>query len=356
MQISNTIGLMSGTSLDGLDIVYVEISYNSNWSYKIKEAQTIKYSNKWIKKLTVANQLNGFELIKIHKEYGILLAQIINKFITDRQIPKNDIDVISSHGHTVFHQPNKRFSYQIGCGIEISSKTNIKTICDFRSLDIAHGGEGAPLVPIGDLHLFKDYKYCLNIGGIANISYTNNSKRIAGDIDFANINSNRLANQLDLSMDRDGELAKKGSLNIELLNKLNEITFYKKNFPRSLGIEDYHKWYKPVLDDFNIPIQDQLHTTGIHLCNNIFKLIEKDDFNEILITGGGAHNKFWIHSLNKMGINIKLPSKEIIEFKEALIFAFLGVLYLNNEVNTLASVTGASKNLKSGTLYDPKNF
>jgi len=157
-------------------------------------------------------------------------------------------------------------------------------------------------------------------------------------------------------MDKDGELAKKGSLNIELLNKLNEITFYKKNFPKSLGIEDYHKWYKPVLDDFNIPIQDQLHTTGIHLCNNIFKLIEKDDFNEMLITGGGAHNKFWIHSLNKMGINIKLPSKEIIEFKEALIFAFLGVLYLNNEVNTLASVTGASKNLKSGTLYDPKNF
>ncbi len=352
----NAIGLMSGTSLDGLDIVYVEISYRSKWNFKIKKAQTIKYDEFWGDKLLAANHIKGFELIQLNKDFGTYIGLKINTFIEENKIERKKIDLISSHGHTVFHQPKNGFTYQIGCGLEISRITKIKTICDFRSLDVAHGGQGAPLVPIGDIHLFGNHKYCLNIGGIANISFDKNNKRIAGDIDFANINSNFLAKSLGFEMDVNGRLAEEGKLNNELLQKLSEISFYDEKFPKSLGVEDYHKWYKPILDDFNIKVQDKLHTTGFHLCSNIKKIIDRGNSYDLLITGGGAFNKFWLNTLIKMGINIVIPKKEIIDYKEALIFAFLGVLYVRNEVNTLSSVTGASKDLKSGILYDPKNF
>ena len=352
----NAIGLMSGTSLDGLDIVYVEISYRSKWNFKIKKAQTIKYDEFWGNKLLAANHIKGLALIQLNKDFGTYVGSKINTFIEENKIERKKIDLISSHGHTVFHQPKNGFTYQIGCGLEISRITKIKTICDFRSLDVAHGGQGAPLVPIGDLHLFSNHKYCLNIGGIANISFDKNNKRIAGDIDFANINSNFLAKSLGFEMDENGRLAEEGKLNNELLQKLSEISFYNEKFPKSLGIEDYYKWYKPILDDFNIKVQDKLHTTGFHLCSNIKKIINGGNSFDLLITGGGAFNKFWLSTLTKMGINIVIPEKEIINYKEALIFAFLGVLYVRNEVNTLSSVTGASKDLKSGILYDPKNF
>lgn len=352
----NTIGIMSGTSLDGLDIVYVEISYSSKWNFKIKKAQTIKYNELWGGKLVAANQIQGLSLIQLNKDFGTYIGLKINTFIEENKIERKKIDLISSHGHTVFHQPKNGFTYQIGCGLEISKITKIKTVCDFRSLDISFGGQGAPLVPIGDLHLFSNHKYCLNIGGIANISFEKCNKRIAGDIDFANINSNLLAKSLGFEMDENGRLAESGKLNNELLQKLGEISFYNKKFPKSLGIEEYHQWYKPILDDFNIKVHDKLHTTGYHLCSNIKKIIETENSLDLFITGGGAYNKFWLNTLTKMGINIIIPEKEIIDYKEALIFAFLGVLYVRNEVNTLSSVTGASKDLKSGILYDPKNF
>lgn len=356
MKIYNTIGLMSGTSLDGLDIVYVELKFDLYWHYKILEAKTISYSSEWINKLSNANNFSGIELIKLNKDYGNYLGNQVNNFISKYSINKNEIDLISSHGHTIFHQPQLRFTYQIGCGIEISTKTNIKTICDFRSLDLAHGGQGAPLVPIGDLNLFSEYKYCLNLGGIANISFDKNDQRVAGDIDFANINSNNLAKKLGFSMDENGGLANKGILNESLLKELKENNFYALSFPKSLAIEDYHNWYQPILNKYNISIYDQLHTTGIHLCQNIKKLLPKSNKQQLLITGGGAYNSFWTNNLKKMGLDVILPDDQTIQFKEALIFSFLGVLYLKKEVNTLSSVTGAKKDLKSGTLYDPKNF
>jgi len=356
MLIYNTIGVMSGTSLDGIDIVYAGFYYEKNWEYKVKKGTTFPYDNVWKDKLSKASLLSGLEIIRLHKDFGLLLAEKINMFIEKHGINNNKIDLIASHGHTVFHQPENKITLQIGCGLEISRITKIKTVCDFRSLDVAHGGQGAPLVPIGDLHLFNNYKYCLNIGGIANISFDSNNKRIAGDIDFANINSNLLANSLGFEMDENGRLAESGKLNNELLQKLSEISFYSEKFPKSLGIEDYYKWYKPVLDNFNIKIQDKLHTTGFHLCSNIKKIVDRKNYLNLLITGGGVFNKFWINTLIKMDVNIVIPKKEIIDFKEALIFAFLGVLRVRNEINTLASVTGATKDLISGILYDPKKF
>jgi len=352
----NTIGIMSGTSLDGIDVVYVEFSYEKNWNFNIKKATTFPFDNLWADKLSSANKLSRLKITQLHKDFGLLLAEKVNFFINEYGINKNKIDLIASHGHTVFHQPENKITLQIGCGIEISKKTNVKTVCDFRSLDVAHGGQGAPLVPIGDLLLFSSHEYCLNIGGIANISFDEENRRIAGDIDFANINSNCLSKKLGFKWDENGNLARQGRLNKSLLEKLNQLSFYKSDFPKSLGIEDYFRWYEPVIDDFNISILDKLHTTGIHLCKNIKKVLGNGINTNLLVTGGGAYNSFWIENLSKQGVNTVIPSKEIIEFKEALIFAFLGVLRVRNEINTLASVTGATKDLISGILYDPKKF
>ncbi len=356
MIIYNTIGVMSGTSLDGLDIVYVQIIKDKKWSYQLKFAKTYSYNKSWLKKLSEASILQGLNLIELNIKFGQFIGSKINDFIKENKINKKEINLISSHGHTVYHQPKKGFTYQIGCGKEISIITNITSVSDFRSLDVAHGGQGAPLVPIGDLFLFNDYEYCLNIGGIANISYDSNKKRIAGDIDFANINSNRLSRKLGHTMDENGNLAMGGEFNEPLFNELRNCIYYQQTFPKSLGIEDYFSWYEPILKKHNISINDQLHTAGILLCENIKKLIESKEKNKLLITGGGAFNSFWIQTLKSMKIKVVLPEKATIDYKEAIIFAFLGLLKLNNQVNTLCSVTGAKKDLKSGIVFNPKNF
>mgnify|MGYP005696320221 CR=1 FL=1 len=356
MIIYNTIGVMSGTSLDGLDIVYVQIIKDKKWSYDLKCAKTYSYNKRWFKNLSEAPTLKGLKLIELNIKFGQFVGSKINDFIEVNKINKKEINLISSHGHTVFHQPRKGFTYQIGCGKEISITTNITSVSDFRSLDVAHGGQGAPLVPIGDLFLFSDYEYCLNIGGIANVSYDSKKKRIAGDIDFANINSNYLSKRLGYPMDENGNLAMNGEFNELLFNELKNCSFYKESFPKSLGIEDYLSWYEPILKKFNISVNNQLHTTGILLCENIKKLIEHKEKNKLLITGGGAFNSFWIQTLKSMGIKLILPDKATIEYKEAIIFSFLGVLKFTNQVNTLCSVTGAKKDLKSGIVFNPKNF
>ena len=356
MIIYNTIGVMSGTSLDGLDIVYVQIIKNEKWSYHLKFAKTYSYNKSWLKKLSEASTLKGLDLIELNIKFGQFIGSKINEFIKHNKINIKEINLISSHGHTVFHQPKKGFTYQIGCGKEISISTNITSVSDFRSLDVAHGGQGAPLVPIGDLFLFNEYSYCLNVGGIANISYDCNKKRIAGDIDFANINSNSLSKKLGHKMDKNGKFAKGGEFNEQLFNELRNCNYYQQSFPKSLGIEDYFSWYEPILKKHNISIKDQLHTSGILLCENIKKLIESKGRNKLLITGGGAFNSFWIQTLKSMGIIVVLPEKETIEYKEAIIFAFLGVLKSNNQVNTLSSVTGAKRDLKSGIVFNPENF
>ena len=218
-----------------------------------------------------------------------------------------------------------------------------------------HLSQGAPLVPLGDNLLFNKYEACLNIGGIANISIKRNDTQIAGDIDFANIFSNRLA-KLDYEFDQDGYLASNGKLNEILLDKLKELSFYKKSFPKSLAIEDYLKWYKPIISTYNCSINDKLYTCGYFLCENISSIVKKYNIkNEVLCTGGGIKNLFWKNTLQKMGVNIIIPKKNIIDYKEALIFAFLGVLKVEKQNNILCSVTGGKKNINSGVIYNSEN-
>lgn len=343
---------MSGTSLDGVDIVHVSFNKDANWKYKIHSFSCVKYSKKWLNILNKSEKLSANKLLIIHKEYGEYLGTITNAFIKQKNINISKIDAIASHGHTIFHQPEHKLTFQLGCGSCIANKTNIKVVNDFRTLDIAFGGQGAPLVPVGDELLFKEYDYCLNLGGIANISFNNHSERIAGDIGFANMFSNQLIQKKGRIFDENGKTAQSGKLNLELFNEIKNLGFFSKNFPKSLGKEDFDNWYYPIFDQFKISIEDKLHTAGYHLCYSINNIVKQN--KTMLITGGGAYNSFWTNTLkNSFNIDFEIPNHVLIEYKEALIFAFLGLLRLLGIENTYSSITGASKNLKSGVIHLP---
>ena len=348
MIVNKVIGIMSGTSLDGLDIAYCTFSFNKTWNFQIIESTTISYSDQWKEMLSHAPNLSGIELLKLHKEYGQFIGQCVNDFLQNKDLK---VDLIASHGHTVFHQPENKITLQIGDGAEIASQTGITTISDFRSLDVALGGQGAPLVPIGDELLFPEFDYCLNLGGFANISFKSQNKRIAFDIGPANIILNYLTQKMGHTYDQNGNLGKMGRLNTQLLSALDTLEYYKKPFPKSLGKEWLDQEFIPILNQFHIPINDQLTTVYHHIANQITKVIKSDD-SKLLITGGGAYNTFLIDLIKeKTEATVVIPDKEIIEFKEALIFAFLGVLRFHKQVNCLSSVTGASKDCSGGVIH-----
>ena len=254
----------------------------------------------------------------------------------------------------MFHQPERGITLQIGDGQSISNLTKINVINNFRAVDVSLGGQGAPLVPIGDQLLFSEYTYCLNLGGIANISINEKNEIKAGDIAFANMVSNDLAKKKNLMYDIDGHLAKSGCISTPLLNELNELPYFDKPFPKSLATEGYVNWFKPVLEKYDLPVEDKLHTVGNHLCIQIKRAIREIE-SPILITGGGSFNSFWIKNLSNLGLNIKIPDRELVEYKEALIFALLGVLKKENLINVLSSVTGSSSDTSSGDVFNPNS-
>lgn len=344
------IGLMSGTSLDGVDIAYCRfIQTDGQWRYEIVNVQTINYNNKWIEKLTNIGKQGAINFVQTHTEYGHYLGELTNNFIKKNNL---DVDFISSHGHTVFHQPEKKITFQIGDGAAIAAKCNLPVVCDFRSLDVARGGQGAPLVPIGDKLLFSEYDHCLNLGGFANTSYDEGGKRIAYDICPVNIVLNKLAKELGKDYDDKGKTATSGKINVDLLKELNSISFYEKTSPKSLGKEWFTETFFPILSKYNISIQDKLRTVCEHIAVQIANTGTRDQNKTILLTGGGVHNDFLVSRIKAQSPHkIVIPLKKIVDFKEALIFAFLGVLRMRKEVNCLRSVTGASKDSIGGTIY-----
>lgn len=348
MMISQAIGLMSGTSLDGLDICLARFEKKGqNWSFEILKGETIPYPVSWEEKLRNAIHLSAEELLELHSEYGFYLGQQVQDFIQRNEL--QHIDLISSHGHTVFHQPQKRFTLQIGDGRAIKLMTGIPVVYDFRAQDVLMGGNGAPLVPIGDELLFSQYDACLNLGGFSNISLKVADQRIAFDIAPVNIVLNRLAQQFDKNFDENGELARTGKVNQELLSKLNSLEFYQQSHPKSLGIEWCNAYVYPLLG--TIERTDLLTTCTEHISQQISKVINENNLKSVLFTGGGTYNSFLMEKIRqKTHAEIIIPEKEIIEYKEALIFAFMGVLRQNNEVNVLASATGSSKDHSSGIM------
>ena len=344
------LGLMSGTSLDGIDLVYVSFLNDNYQKFDILHSETVSYSKRWKSTLQNSIDFSSEDLKDLNIEYGSLLGNVINDFVAKYDIDK--IDFIASHGHTVLHQPHKGITLQIGDGQTIANATKQKVICDFRTQDVVLGGQGAPLVPIGDELLFSNYDYCLNLGGFSNISFNKEGLRIAFDICPVNIVLNHYVNKLGLEYDESGKIASKGRLNNQLLEKLNSIGFYSEEPPKSLGLEWVKENIFPLIDGLETDVSVILRTFVEHVAIQISKVIK--DNNSVLVTGGGAFNSFLMNRIEVVSNSkIELPKTKLIDFKEALVFAFLGVLRFNGQVNCLSSVTGAKKNHSSGEVFLP---
>ena len=344
-----SIGLMSGTSVDGLDVCCATFSIkDGKWSFHIDCARGYDYPADLKKKLGKDVQnMSAYEFVAFHSEYGRFLGQRVNDFMAEFKVKP---DIIASHGSTVFHEPGKRIMYQIGDGAAIAAETGIPTVSDFRRLDIMLGGQGAPLVPVGDNLLFGQYDYCLNIGGFSNISWRDGDKRIAFDISPVNYVINRFCRSIGLEMDRDGVIASRGTVHQPLLDALNALDYYSKTWPKSLGREWVEANVFPLLDASGLTLEDLLRTYYEHCAQQLARVTKPG--RSLLVTGGGAYNKFLIERMRELsGCNIVVPEPAIIEFKEALIFAFLGVLYMFDQPSCLRSVTGASRDNIGGMLF-----
>lgn len=343
------LGIMSGTSLDGLDFALCEFQkFENNYKYSIIKTDFYGYDINWKQKLSTAQYLSGFEIIKLHKEYGKFIGQKANEFLENTQKPS----FIASHGHTIFHNPEENITFQIGEGAFIAAETGISTISDFRTLDMAFGGQGAPLVPVGDKLLFPEYDYCLNLGGFANISFDEKNKRKAYDICPFNFIINHFAKLKGTEFDKNGEIAKSGKVNKLLLNELNKIAYYQKKYPKSLGREYTEKYFFPIFNQYKISVEDILRTFYEHTVLQINKSVSENNNIKILVSGGGAYNNFFISLLRNFSEkDWIIPDKEIIDYKEAIIFAFLGFLRSIKDINTFKSVTGAYKNTFGGNIF-----
>lgn len=345
--------MMSGTSLDGVDIAWCEFTGDDQHpSYSIHAAETIPYSAIWKKKLAAAHLLNGEALTNLDAQYGRYLGQLAFGFIKNHKCRP---DFIASHGHTVFHRPEQGFTLQIGNGAHLAAASGERAICDFRSLDVALGGQGAPLVPIGDRMLFGGFGYCLNLGGFANISSEQENRRMAYDICPANMALNHFAAKMNMDFDKDGLTAEKGHLNPKLLGQLNNLEFYHRHHPKSLGREWFESEFLTIVDKFEIDIPDILHTLVEHIAVQTGKAIRPKSGGRMLITGGGALNYFLVSRIRfHAGVEVIVPDDKLVHFKEALIFALLGWLRLQGRNNCLASVTGAKHDNCGGIIFENK--
>lgn len=346
------VGVMSGTSLDGIDLVLCEFQRDAmdQWTYALSNAKTLSYSNDWVDLLAKALSFSEEELQTLNREYTKYLSERIIEYMKLYGITA--IDAICSHGHTILHQPEQGKTLQIGNLPSIARYLGHRVVCDFRVQDVNMGGQGAPLVPIGDRLLFGDYDYCLNLGGFANISFEEKNNRLAYDICPVNVVLNALANRLGKPYDKNGSIAVSGALIDSLLNRLNSSSYYKESPPKSLGMEWVNQNILPLLDSTEEEISSLLRTYTEHIATQLANNLKSH--GRVLVTGGGAYNSFLIDRLKQLtATEVILPDTSIIEFKEALIFGFLGVLRLRDEVNCLASVTGASRDHSSGNIFLP---
>jgi anhydro-N-acetylmuramic acid kinase len=351
------IGLMSGSSLDGLDIAYVEFEENGgSWSYEIKIARCIPYPGDWQEKLRAAVDLSARDYQLLHTAYGHYTGQLVNQFIREHGL-QYQVSLICSHGHTSFHMPGRKMTAQLGDGAAIAAVTQLPVVSDLRALDVAFGGQGAPIVPIGEKLLWKEYNCFLNLGGIANISiHDEHGRRIAFDVCPANRVLNLLAAEKGKPFDPDGELASAGNIHEGLLNELNQLDYYKQSPPKSLANDFGTDVIFPLLKKAGLSVEDGLRTYTEHIAFQVERSVTKQAVrNKILVTGGGALNKFLVSRIQSLisekQFEIIIPDKLLIEFKEAVVMALFGILRWRQENNVLSSVTGASRDSIGGALW-----
>lgn len=347
----NIIGLMSGSSLDGIDLVDVDFWNDGKWHFEIVARDNYDYDDEWKKALADAFYFDKKQLQDIDYQYGRFLGQVTRHFIDKYNLHP---EIVASHGHTIFHRPQEHYTLQIGDGQALADACGVMVINDFRTEDVLKGGQGAPLVPIGDKLLFADYPICLNIGGIANVSYDVDGQRIAYDICIANQALNYLANRLSLAYDKDGNIAHSGHIDNQLLTTLNSHPFYTEKYPKSLGREFFEDNIKPLLEKRN-DMADMMATFVEHIAVQVSKSIDNQPIGKLLVTGGGAKNKYLVERIQKNTKHeVIVPSEDIIDYKEAIVFAFIGLLRNSNEINVLRSVTGAKSDSSSGRIWLPK--
>ena len=349
------LGVMSGTSLDGLDLALVQFYKESGcWRFELLAAETSLYDAALIHDLKTAIEFSESQLKAFEPAYSRYLGKQVSAFLQGKPRP----DFVASHGHTIFHQPEKGITLQVGDGKMISENCHLPVISDFRSLDVSLGGQGAPLVPIGDRDLFFDYDFCLNLGGIANVSFQAGGLRRAFDICPVNMALNPLAQKLGHAYDEGGHWARRGKRNPTLLDQLNAIPYFQKTYPKSLGLEDYRAYWQPLIEQSSAGIHDQLNSLTEHAAMQIAGAVNQGkNGQKMLVTGGGAYNDYLVERLrHHCQPQIIIPDPLIVSFKEAIIFAYLGLLRKLNSVNCLASVTGARHDSSGGKLNGFKSF
>lgn len=357
MKTYKVIGLMSGTSLDGLDLAYCKIwQEKDGYNFEIAETQSIAYSDEMKQRLKNSIYLAADELLVFHNTYGTWLGERVADFIEDFDL---EVDCVASHGHTTHHRPQNGLTFQIGSGQHLANACQHLVVCDFRTNDVALDGQGAPLVPIGDRLFFGQYDFCLNLGGISNVSFEKNGERLAYDIGLANMILNHITRKHGLEYDKGGQLARSGKINTKMLRQLNDLEFYQRPYPKSIGYEWFVEKVVPIVDATDDSMANLLCTGVDHICEQVALQIKKHsraDGQRLLVTGGGALNDFLIETLlSKLGqtAQVTVPERKLIEFKEALVFALMGVLRLEKKTNVLRSVTGARSDSSSGVIYIP---
>ncbi len=346
------LGIMSGSSLDGLDLAFCEFTEKHNrWAYRIVSAETLSYPEEWKMLLQESSYADGKKLTENDVAYGKYLGENASDFLKKHHLKP---DIIALHGHTVFHQPEKGFSLQLGNGQAVAIASGIETVSDFRNKDILLGGQGAPLVPIGDKLLFAEYDYCVNIGGIANISFEEKGKRLGYDVCAANQLLNHLSRQMGKLYDKNGATASLGKLNKSFFDELNNVDFCQQPYPKSLSNEQVQEIFLPILDSSPASLEDKLYTVVKHIAFQIAKATDSASGKKILLTGGGTHNSFLVEAIRRECPQlVYLPDIQIIDFKEALIFAFMGILRKTGLINCLATATGAIRDSSGGVIYLP---
>lgn len=355
------IGIMSGSSLDGLDIAFAEFHENAGkWTYELIATACYPYNDEWTARLKNATKLSALDYQLLHADYGHYIGQKVNDFIEKDQLHYR-VSLIASHGHTVFHVPSKKMTAQLGDGAAIAAETGLPVVTDLRALDVALGGQGAPIVPIGEKILLKDHDYFLNLGGIANIS-VNADPYIAFDICPANRVLNMLSNDAGKDYDDGGQMAASGTINNKLLDELNDLDYYKQPYPKSLANDLGTDIIYPMIKASGCSIPDALRTYCEHIILQISNAIESfsnqkstSPNQKLLVTGGGALNIFLMdrlkEKLQEMNIEVIIPDARLVNYKEALIMAFIGLLRWRQEYNVLSSVTGSSRNSIGGALW-----
>lgn len=364
--IYRVIGLMSGSSLDGLDVVFAELDESrGKWAYTIKAAHCYAYSEEWAERLGNAAQLTAYDYMLLHSDFGKYTGEKVNEFIETYQL-HHQVQLIASHGHTVFHTPALGMTAQLGDGATIAAVTGINVVSDLRAMDVALGGQGAPIVPLGEKLLLPENSCFLNIGGIANISFNNASEYIAYDVCAANRVLNMLAAQAGNAYDDGGKMAASGTVHTELLTRLNALPYYKQAYPKSLANDFGTDVVYPLIVSYQLPLNDALCTYTEHIAQQVAYAVNElqpqaaETNTAMLVTGGGAFNTWLVNrlqnALQPFGVTVTVPEEQLVQYKEALIMSLLGILRWREENTVLNSVTGASRSSIGGAVWIGQEF